>query len=405
MANQKIKFENSSGQILSARLELPADQKPHTYAIFAHCFTCNKNLSAVRNISRSLNQNGIAVLRFDFTGLGESEGEFSDTNFSSNVDDLVSAATFLSKQYLAPKLLIGHSLGGAAVLFAGGIINSINAIATIGAPSEPEHVKHLLSSGSAELSESGIAEIKIGGRPFTIKKQFIEDLKSNKLATVVKSLRKALLVLHSPQDTIVPIENAAQIYQNAHHPKSFVSLDGSDHLLSRYEDSNYVGNLIANWVLRYIDLPERKTLHTKDQVVVRLGKEDKYTTEIKAGKHQIIADEPLNLGGDDFGPAPYELLLSSLGSCTAITIKMYVSRKEWELEEVVVHLNHYKKDLLDENNKIIASKKVSVFERRIEIKGNLNEKQRTRILQIANKCPIHRTLEGAIEIETSIILD
>lgn len=403
MANQKIKFENASGQMLAARLELPVDQKPHTYAIFAHCFTCNKNLSAVRNISRSLNQNGIAVLRFDFTGLGESEGDFSDTNFSSNVEDLISAADFLSQQYEAPKLLIGHSLGGAAVIFAGGKIPSVDAIATIGAPSEPEHVQHLLSSGSEEIAQTGIAEIKIGGRPFTIKKQFLEDLQSNQLASTVKALRKPLLVLHSPQDSTVSIDNAAQIYQHAHHPKSFVSLNGADHLLSRPEDSNYVGGLIANWVLRYIEIPAKKSLNTKDQVVVRLGREDKFTTEIKAGKHQIIADEPASVGGDDYGPAPYELLLSSLGACTAMTIKMYTARKNWDLEDVVVHLNHFKKDLLDESGQIIGANKVDVFQRRLEIQGNLDEKQRDRIMQIANKCPVHRTLEGTIEIETSVI--
>lgn len=403
MAINKIKFTNASGTELVGRLELPADRKPHSYALFAHCFTCNKNLGAVRNIARSLNQNGFAVLRFDFTGLGESSGDFADTNFSSNVDDLVYAADHLSKHYQAPKLIIGHSLGGAASIFAASKINSIQAVATVGAPSEPEHVQHLLSSGIEEINAEGVAEVSIGGRPFKIKKQFLEDLQSKSLFTTVKAMRKPLLVLHSPQDTTVNIENAAQIYHAAHHPKSFVSLDGADHLLTRNEDSNYVGNLIANWAARYIETPEKHSLSTKEQAVVRIGPEDKFTTEVQAGKHQLTADEPLSIGGNDFGPSPYELLLSSLGACTAMTIKMYVQRKEWDLEEVVVHLNHRKEEAPQDGESPVKQF-IDVFERQIEITGNLDEKQRTRILQIANKCPVHKTLHNnLVQIDTTIL--
>jgi len=254
MEFKKIKFTNTNGQQLSARLDFPDNQKPGAYVIFAHCFTCNKNLTAVRTISKALTDNGFGVLRFDFTGLGDSEGDFADTNFSSNVQDLIAASAYLEQEYEAPKLLIGHSLGGAAVIFAANTISSVLAVATIGAPSSPQHVQHLIESDLEEIKKSGVAKVTIGGRSFSIKQQFLDDINSKNLATIVKNFRKSLLVMHSPQDKTVGIENASEIYGAAMHPKSFISLNGADHLLSDKEDSFYVGHLIACWVSRYINL-------------------------------------------------------------------------------------------------------------------------------------------------------
>jgi len=252
MKTDKVEFENRDGDNLSARIELPAEGEPESFALFAHCFTCTKNLSAVRNIGRALTAEGFGVLRFDFTGLGESEGDFADTNFSSNIQDLIAAAKFLSEKYKAPSILIGHSLGGAAVLHAGIQIDSVSAIATIGAPADPGHVKKLVTSGLDDIKTKGYADVSIGGRPFTIKKQFLDDLEETEMDTVLKKMRKALLIAHSPQDNIVGINNAAEIFTSARHPKSFISLDGADHLLSKAEDSTYVGKVIASWAARYL---------------------------------------------------------------------------------------------------------------------------------------------------------
>jgi putative redox protein len=252
MRSKKVTFKNNKGQILAARLELPESEAPRAFALFAHCFTCNKNLTAVRTIGKTLTEKNIAVLRFDFTGLGESEGDFESTNFSSNVEDLYSAAQFLSKNYQAPSLLIGHSLGGAAVLFASAKIPSVKAIATIGAPSNPEHVAHLFKNSVDEINASGKALVSIGGRDFTIQKHFLDDIQDKNIKHNLDAFRNSILVMHSPQDTTVGIENAAEIYKAARHPKSFVSLNGADHLLSDKQDSAYVGNIIATWADRYL---------------------------------------------------------------------------------------------------------------------------------------------------------
>ncbi len=403
MKNQKVTFENKDGHKLTAYIELPADRKPGSFAVFAHCFTCNKNLSAVRNISRALTGAGFGVMRFDFTGLGESEGDFSDTNFSSNINDIGAAASFLSQNYMAPSLLVGHSLGGAAVLYAASAIESIKAVATLGAPSDPNHVSKLLSSGLEDIEEKGYAEVNIGGRPFTIKKQFLDDLKETNLADVVGKLRKAILVAHSPQDNIVGINNAAEIFKHAKHPKSFVSLDGADHLLSKAEGSNYIGGVIASWAKRYIRLREDEKPGTHLQVVASLREENKFTTAIKAGDHFLTGDEPETYGGNNFGPTPYDFVSSGLATCTAMTIRMYADRKKWKIKEVNVHINHDKVHGEDcgkcEND---ASSKIDRFTREIELIGDLDEKQQQRLLEIANKCPVHKTLLSEIKIETKL---
>ena len=400
---EKVSFLNNEGQQLSGRLELPVNQQPHNFAIFAHCFTCNKNLLAVKNISRALTSNGFGVLRFDFTGLGESDGDFSDTNFSGNVEDLVSAATYLEGNYKSPTLIVGHSLGGAAAIFAASQIDSIKAIATIGAPSNPKHVQNLLRSSIDEIRTSGKAIVNLSGRNFTIKKQFLDDLESNALSEVTKHLSKALLVMHSPQDTTVSIMNAEEIYKAAHHPKSFVSLDGADHLLSNKADSVYVGNVIAGWANRYVDLPEVEQLKTKHQVVASLDNDDGFTTQMKVGNHYMVADEPTNYGGNDFGPSPYELVSAGLSACTAMTIQMYAKRKGWKIDNVEVHTNYGKTHAIDCEHCDEDSAKIDTFNREIKLESELDDKQIKRVLQIADKCPVHRTLSSQIQIITNLI--
>ena len=404
MASLKVKFKNSNNYELSGKLEFPITQKPHAFAVFAHVFTGNKNLSATRNISRALTLNGIAVLRFDFTGLGESDGDFADSTFTSNVEDIVAACDFLEKNYSAPKVIIGHSVGGAASIFAASKVESVKAVATIGAPSEPKHVKHLLKSKIDEIKKDGKATVNIGGQEFVIKREFLQDLENNSMLEVLKDFRKAILVLHSPQDRIVEIENAAKIYHNAYHPKSFVTLNNADHMLTNKDDAYYAGNVISSWVNRYIDVGsvEQNKLRTHKQVVAQLDNEG-YTTDIIAGRHGFVADESEKLGGQDFGPSPYELLSASLGACTAMTLQMYARRKKWPLQEVRVHLSYersYKEDCEHCDEK---DRRLDVFEREIEVMGPLSPEQITRLKEIANRCPVHRTLESSSVVHTKMI--
>ncbi|MEX0315013.1 MAG: alpha/beta fold hydrolase [Allomuricauda sp.] len=405
MSLQKVTFKNDQGQTLVGRLELPADSHPHNFAVFAHCFTCNKNLLAVKNISKGLTSNGFGVLRFDFTGLGESEGDFADTNFSGNVDDLVAAAQFLKENYMAPTLIVGHSLGGAASIFAAGEIASIKAVATVGAPSNPVHVKHLLKSGIEEIQAEGKAVINLSGRDFTIKKQFLDDLETKSLPETAKSLRKPLLIMHSPQDDTVGIKNAEEIYVSAHHPKSFVSLDGADHLLSKKEDSIYVGEVIAGWAKRYLADREKSEapLKTKHQVVASLNQADGFTTQMKVGNHYMVADEPESFGGNDFGPSPYELVSAGLSACTVMTIQMYTKRKGWVVDNVEVHTSYSKSHAEDCENCESDSAKIDTFHREIRLTGDLDDKQKARIMQIADKCPVHKTLHSETQVISKLL--
>ncbi len=401
MNSSKIQFPNSENELLAARLELPVDKKASQYAIFAHCFTCNKNLTAVRAISRALTQKGIGVLRFDFTGLGESEGEFSDTNFSSNVSDLISAHNFLKDNYNAPTLVIGHSLGGAAALITASTLDSIQAVVTIGSPSDPKHVVHLFDESIEQINAQGRAQVNIGGRPFEIKQQFLSDLKEKNMPKIVKSIRKPLLILHSPQDNTVEVKNAAEIYGWAHHPKSFVSLDGADHLLSDKQDALYVGDVIGSWSDRYLPQPKTKTLKSTAQVLAR-STEEKFTTEILAEGFSFVADEPKELGGNEFGPSPYSFVASGLAACTAMTIKMYAQRKGWNIEKLDVEVNHGKDYAKDCEDCESPKTKIDQFERIISIEGDFSEKELNRMLEIANKCPVHKTLEATSEIKTRL---
>ncbi|KAA3622974.1 MAG: OsmC family protein [Flavobacterium sp.] len=403
MNQEKITFENESGQKLSGRLELPADQLPHNFAIFAHCFTCNKNLAAVRNISRALSSAGFGVLRFDFTGLGESGGDFENSNFSGNVNDLVAASRYLAENYEAPTLIVGHSLGGAAAIFAAAEIDSIKAVATVGAPSNPEHVTQLLKSSIEEIEKDGKAVVNLSGRDFTIKKQFLDDLRSNSLPEVAKNLRKALLVMHSPQDSTVGIKNAEEIYIAARHPKSFVSLDGADHLLMRAEDSEYAGKVIAGWAARYVDIPRGPKIKSRHDVVASLSGNEGFTTQMKVGNHYMVADEPESVGGNDFGPSPYDLVSAGLSACTAMTIQMYARRKGWDVRHVEVHTSYSKQYMADCENCETDSAKIDTFNREIKFEGELDEKQLARLLEIANKCPVHRTLHSETQVITKLI--
>lgn len=400
MYSKKIQFKNKLGLLLDGNIDFPIDQKPVAFALFAHFFTGNKNFTAVRNISRSLTKNRIAVMRFDFMGLGNSEGNFADSNFSSNIDDLISAANYLEHNHQSPKIVVGHSLGGAAAIYAADAIASIQAVATIGSPANPSHVEHLFEDHIEKIELEGEATFEISGRQFTIKKQFIDDLSSKDMTRHLSNMRKALLVMHSPQDRIVEIENARHIYNAAHHPKSFISLDGANHLLTNKADSFYVGETIASWAKRYVTFKEVKELETDKQTVVRIGR-SKYRTEVAARSHSIIADEPKKYGGQDAGFTPYELLLSSLGTCTAITLRMYADRKKWDLEEVLVHLEHFKQHAEDSHNCSDERRaKIDKFVRTIELHGDLTFAERKRLLEIANRCPVHRTLENKIEIDT-----
>lgn len=403
MASIKITFSNPQGIQLSGRLELPFDQKPKHFALFSHCFTCNKNLSAVRSISRALIQKGFGILQFDFTGLGESEGDFADSNFSGNVEDLVAAAEYLTEHYQAPELIIGHSLGGAAAYFAAAQLTSIKAVATIGAPSNPVHVEHLFEQSLEMIRHFGQAQVQLSGRPFTIKKHFLDDLEEKSLPKVVQNLNKAILILHSPQDTTVGIENAAAIYKAANHPKSFVSLDGADHLLTNRSDAEYVGQLIASWSVRYLTRVKEAFIRTDHQVAVVLKQEDTFTTLIKAGDHYLTADEPEKVGGSNFGPTPYDLLASSLAACTVMTLKMYCSRKKWDVGDIEVHINHAKEHAEDCSHLNNEHIKIDVFERTIHFSKQLSMEQISKLIEIADKCPIHKTLHSSIKVKTTII--
>jgi len=405
MQTKVIKFKNSEELELSARLELPLGTKPTAYAIFAHCFTCGKNAKAATNISRQLTQNGFGVLRFDFTGLGQSEGDFAETGFTNNISDIVSAAEFLEEYYLAPSLLVGHSLGGTAVIHASAKIESVKAVCTIAAPAEATHVLRLLNRDRAEIEQKGKAEVNIGGRPFEIGNTFITDIEKHSTASVLADLKKAILVMHSPQDRVVGIDNAAELYTAARHPKSFISLDGADHLILNPHDAEYASGVLGAWVKRYISEDKTQYLETENQTAVRLS-DAGFTTEVITGSHRFIADEPKSVGGNDLGPSPYQLLNAALGACTAMTLKMYADRKKWDLSEVTVHLDHKSQYAKDMENPESPKSKIDVFERKLQIKGDLDDDQKKRLLEIADKCPVHRTLtDTEVKIETSLLED
>ncbi|MBT7953693.1 MAG: OsmC family protein [Rhodospirillaceae bacterium] len=404
-ADNKVTFNGALGEELAARLDMPLGP-PRAYALFAHCFTCSKDIFAAARVSAGLAERGIAVMRFDFTGLGHSDGEFANTNFTSNVGDLVAAAKWLADNHQAPSILIGHSLGGAAVLAAAGEVPGVKAVATIGAPFDPAHVSDNFSAAIQEIGEKGEAEVSLGGRPFVIKQQFLDDIAAQDQKDRIGSLKKALLVFHAPGDAVVGIENAAEIYGAAKHPKSFVTLDDADHLLSRKPDAVYVAEIISAWASRYLG-EEVTTLSTpksgEGEVAVQETREGKFTQSISVGgKHVLRADEPPAYGGTDTGPTPYDLLLSGLGACTTMTIRMYADRKKIPLERASVTLRHDKIHADDCETCETKDGKVDQIVREISLEGELSEEQRQTLLAIAEKCPVHRTLHSEVVVESRL---
>jgi putative redox protein len=401
MPAERVTFPGHNGAALAARLDLPSG--PHLgTALFAHCFTCGKDIPAARRISARLAAMGIAVLRFDFTGLGHSEGEFANTSFTSNVEDLVAAATWLAQRGMPPALLVGHSLGGAAVIRAAGRLDGIKAVATIGAPFDPAHVTHHFADALPAIARDGLAQVSLGGRPFTIGKSFIEDTGNGALGDVLGRLDAALLVMHAPRDAVVGIDSASQIFMAAKHPKSFVSLDGADHLVSTAQDAEYVADVIVTWAGRYIRRAQPAPPVGAPEGVVRVTEADRegFLQDITAGAHiHLRADEPLAYGGTNMGLSPYGLLSASLGACTSMTIRMYARRKDWPLEDVRVDVSHDKVHAQDAAHNSVG--KIDIFRRVITLGGpDLNEDQRARLLEIADRCPVHRRLERTSKVET-----
>lgn len=406
MATERFQFTGEGGHQLAAALEL-SDGEPAAYALFAHCFTCGKDTLAAKRISVALAARGIAVLRFDFTGLGSSEGDFANSTFSSNVADLVHAADHLRNVRKAPSILIGHSLGGAAILAAAGKIPEAKAVVTIAAPSDPAHVTGLFSQHVDAIRTQGEVEVSLAGRPFRIKREFLDDIVEHELMKDVTGLHKALLVMHSPVDDTVGIDNATKIFVAAKHPKSFVSLDHADHLLTKPADALYAADVITAWASRYVeaakpakamDLPEAPR-----SVVVQETRKSKFNQIITVGPHHLVADEPKAAGGEDAGPGPYDFLLAGLGACTSMTMRLYADRKSLPLDRVTVTLKHskiYAKDCAECETR---DGMLDQIERDIVMDGALDAEQRKKLMEIADKCPVHRTLTSEIRIVTKAV--
>lgn len=395
--SKKVSFEGALGETLAARLDLPLGP-PRAYAIFAHCFSCSKNALAASRISRALAEDGIAVLRFDFTGLGESDGDFANTNFSSNVEDLIKAADFLRKEYVAPTLLVGHSLGGAAVLVAAGSIPETKAVVTIGAPGDAEHVTSQFAEHIETIETEGEAEVDLAGRPFRIRKQFLDDIEGHTLTDIVAGLDAPLLIAHSPVDEIVGIDNATKLFVNARHPKSFLSLDGADHLLSDEADAEHAARVIAAWAERYALTPPppepAAAPRSKASAVVKETGLGKYHAQASTGPHHFFVDEPREMGGDEGGPNPYDLLSAALAACTTITLRMYANRKDWDVGLISTQVIHSREKGAKPNEA------ADTFDRLIRTDKALDETEWDKLLEIANKCPVHRTLERETTIRT-----
>ena len=402
MTTERITFPGHSGDTLSARLDLP--DGPHlATALFAHCFTCSKDIPAARRIAARLASMGIAVLRFDFTGLGHSKGEFANTTFTSNVDDLHAAAAYLTDRGMAPDLLIGHSLGGAAVLRAAGDMPGIKAVVTIGAPYDPEHVTHNFSDALDDIKTVGRATVDLGGRPFTIGKGFVEDVKAQMLGPVIKRLKAALLVMHAPRDSVVGIDNATNIFAAARHPKSFVTLDDADHLITQTRDAEYAADVIAAWAGRYLKLTPPAPPIGAPEGIVRVSEADPtgFLQDVQSGPHHLLADEPLAYGGTNRGLSPYGLLAAGLGACTSMTLRMYARRKGWPLTHVSVDVSHDKVHAQDALTP--SATNIDLFRRKITVTGDLSLDQRQKLLEIADKCPVHKTLEASSRVETELV--
>ena len=400
----RVEFPGALGDVLAGRLDLP-EGPPVGYALFAHCFTCNKNGHAAARISAALTRHGVAVLRFDFTGLGQSDGDFGNTTFSSNIADLVAAARWMRSEGHPPALLIGHSLGGAAVIAAAEHLDEVAAVVTIGAPSSPAHVAHLIGAVRPELTATDLMQVTIGGREFSIQAGFLDAIAAQPQAARIAALGRPLLVLHSPQDQIVGVDNARLIFDAARHPKSFVALDNADHLLTRLADSEFVASVIASWASRY--LPERPapapdlTPAPPGVVVAETGRGG-FSNTVRAGSHTWIVDEPQSAGGQDTGPGPYDLLLAGLGACTSMTMRMYAERKGWAMGPVTVRLEHSRIHAADCATCETSTGLLDRIDRVISLDNTLSAEQRAALLAIADKCPVHRTLTSEVSISTRL---
>jgi uncharacterized OsmC-like protein/alpha-beta hydrolase superfamily lysophospholipase len=404
MPTIKLTFPGSRGSELAARLDTP-EQTPLAYAIFAHCFTCSKDILAASRIAEALARQGMAVLRFDFTGLGASGGEFASTDFSSNVEDLKMAADYLRAHHEAPQILIGHSLGGTAVLAAAGDIPEVRAVATINAPADAAHVIGSFGVHLDEIERTGEAEVMLAGRSFRIRKDFIDDVRGQKLPERIAAMKRALLVLHAPLDTIVGIENATAIFTAARHPKSFVALDGADHLLTRRADAEYAGTVIAGWASRYLDNSQPhddEASPPAEGVLVKETGSGGFQQEVMTGAHRMLADEPVSMGGGDTGPSPYDLLSAALGTCTSMTLRMYAARKGLQLGRISVGVSHGKVHAEDCAECEGRDGRIDRFERRITIEGGIPPGLEAKIVEIANKCPVYRTLEASSVVVTHL---
>ena len=407
---ERITFTGSQGAELAARLDLPAGP-PRAFALFAHCFTCGKDIHAASRIANALTDAGFGVLRFDFTGLGMSDGEFANTDFTSNTDDLVAAADWLRTAHRAPQLLIGHSLGGSAVLAVAGSIAEVRAVATIGAPSGTEHVPRLFSPSPDRIESDGGAEVQLVGRTFTVRRQFVDDLRNHVVTERVAAMRKALLVLHSPIDNTVGIDNAAEIFMAARHPKNFVSLDGADHVLSGVCDAEFAASMIGAFANRYV-VDESGALDAPPAtapVVVAETSQGAFLNHVVVGRHRLLADEPESVGGFDAGPSPYDFLGAALGACTSMTLRMYADRKKLPLDHVTVEVTHGKVHADDcmecADNERLAGRTgmIDRFDRVLHIAGDdLTDADRAKLVEIADKCPVHRTLSAASSIVTRL---
>lgn len=406
MRSQKVEFTSPAGDVLAGVLEIP-EGAPKAWAIFAHCFTCSKKSLAASRVSRGLAENGIGVLRFDFTGLGDSSGEFSTSGFSANVADLKAAAQWMSANGRSVNLMIGHSLGGAATIVAAKDIESVGAVVAIGAPSDAQHVIEQFRQHVPEIEANGHAQVNLGGRPFTLSKAFLDDLHDSSVIKSVASLKKPLLILHAPGDEVVGIDNATNLFVQAKHPKSFVSLDQADHLLTGRDDAAFVVDVIRGWSARYTggSAEAKVSSPQANKVIVQeTGENGPYQNEVLIGGRRYFADEPVNLGGADTGPDPYAWVAAGLGACTSITMRMYANRKKWPVERLSVAVDHEKRhaeDCVDCG----PGDKIDVFTRSIEISGHLDDEQRARMLEIADRCPVHRTLENGAKVETRYVIN
>ncbi len=407
--SKKVSFEGAHGATLAARLDMP-EGEPEACALFAHCFTCSKEIFAATQISRHLADKGIALLRFDFTGLGHSGGEFANTNFSSNVDDLVAAADFMRREFQAPSILVGHSLGGTAVLQAAGQIPEAKAVCTIGAPFDPTHVEQIFAAELSRLDDEDSTEVHIGGRQFTVARDFLDDIRSVEMERSIRALRRSLLIFHSPTDKIVGVDNARLIFEAARHPKSFVTLDGADHLLTNERDAQYVAEMIATWSTRYVQYRRELTDEQRaklpepspEEVLVAETGEGKFLNHVIVGHHHFYADEPVEVGGNGAGPDPYDLLAAALGACTSMTLRMYAEHKGWPVERIQVRLEHEKIHAGACEKCEQAGGKIDQITRRIRVDGDLDDAQRKRLVEIANRCPVHQTLTRENSVQTCL---